>query len=85
MGDGTLSIFDEDGQGIVTGISPSGGSCIYVSNNAVFNLYGGVISGNTSGSSTCVEAHGTVNLYGGAITGNRTLSSAGNSGAIRRV
>ena len=79
-GNGSLSIFDEDDHGRVTGMRSSGGSCIYVSPNAVFNLHGGTVSGNTSGSLACIEADGTVNLYGGAITGNQTLSSAGEAG-----
>ncbi len=47
---------------------------VYVSNGAIFNMYGGEISENSQG----VEVYcGTFKMYGGSITGNSNSSSNG--------
>jgi len=49
------------------------GSGVYVSGSGTFNMYGGSISRNktgTYGGGVCVSGSGTFNMYGGSISGN---------------
>ena len=70
------------------GIGVLVGALDSVGNTAVFNMYGGTISCNTSISDGDVEgggvtvAGGTFNMYGGTISDNKSLSGKGIGGGV---
>ena len=89
-GNAKLSITDCENTGKLTGGNRTYGGAINVSRGAIFNLYGGILTGNTSqtvegmGGAVYAQAAsadvdgGVFNMYGGKITGN----SANKGGAI---
>ena len=90
----TLSIYDHDNAGKITGgynektpgyhdISTAVGGGISILNRGVLNLYGGQISGNT-GNSGGVDVLGTFNMYGGIISNNTSLHGGGGVGVYKR-
>lgn len=88
---GTLSIYDDtETPGAISGGKANYGGAISVQRGAVFNLYGGVISGNFAsggannqggaiyvqgGSETALG--GVVNMYGGELRGNSAATIGG--------
>ncbi|MBQ7248224.1 MAG: hypothetical protein IJS22_09075 [Lachnospiraceae bacterium] len=76
--DGTGAV--HGGTGGTGGTGAGSGGAFYVSGSAVFNMYGGTITGNsgTNGGAIYIDAGCTLNMYGGTITGN----SGTNGGAI---
>ena len=89
-GSAKLTITDCVNTGKLTSGNKTYGGAINVSRGAIFNLYGGILTGNTSqtdegmGGAVYVQAAnadvngGVFNMYGGVITGN----SANKGGAI---
>ena len=78
--DDTLSIYDEDNSGKITGGNGSWGGAIFV--HGSLNIYGGTITENTAsnvGGAIYLEA-GTLNMYGGVISNNRATSSTAQRG-----
>jgi len=72
-----LSITDCQGTGLLTGGNRDYGSAISIRDNAVLNLYGGRISGNSNNHDGAVYiARGTFNMYGGEISGNYSYAGA---------
>lgn len=75
-----LSVYDCDGNGIITGGTGTSGAAANVNRAAVLNLYGGTITGNgnsasggaiyLSAANDTVKIGGMFNMYGGTITGN---------------
>ena len=82
------SIRHSGGTNETHGIGVLVGALDSVSNTAVFNMYGGTISYNTSISDGDVEgggvtvAGGTFNMYGGTISDNKSLSGKGIGGGV---
>ena len=82
------SIRHSGGTNETHGIGVLVGALDSVSNTAVFNMYGGTISYNTSISGGDVEgggvtvAGGTFNMYGGTISDNKSLSGKGIGGGV---
>ena len=82
------SIRHSGGTNETHGIGVLVGALDSVSNTAVFNMYGGTISYNTSISDGDVEgggvtvAGGTFNMYGGTISDNKSLFGKGIGGGV---
>ena len=82
------SIRHSGGTNETHGIGVLVGALDSVSNTAVFNMYGGTISYNTSISGGDVEgggvtvAGGTFNMYGGTISDNKSLFGKGIGGGV---
>jgi len=87
---GKLSIADCGTEGKLTGGNNTYGGAVSITRRAVFNLYGGAISGNVSnpnsgeglGGAVYVQAGkgtevgGIFNMYGGKLTGNTAYNGA---------
>ena len=74
---GTLTLEDNSDEqiGKVTGGYCDYGGGVYVASGGMFNMSGGIITGNTAkaGGGVYVAAGSTFNMTGGSITGNRAL------------
>jgi len=67
-----------DGAKIIDSTSGGSGGGIFVNTTGTFNMYGGEISGHTSGSyGGGIRVSGTMYMYGGTISNNKAASYAG--------
>ena len=85
-----LSICDCTGHGKLTGGNNATGGVAWLGKDAsdtqggILNLYGGIVTGNTTGAASALIAipNGTFNMYGGEISGNDYRAVILNSGAF---